>query len=193
MTELEKRAIVVKPELVDTNESSAPVKLLKCVIDATRKHLQGNAADTGGANYKTSGILAADAAAKGLTAATQYSEPVDKSSPPANANQRLYTFENHDDIQNTIRLDLQSFYTVGSGKVADIPVKHPSVAAVHAVFQYRKVDGIVKLYLIDLNAPAGVLVNGKRVPSEKYVELLNEDVIQLGSSQTEFIFINGST
>ncbi|PRT53726.1 Smad nuclear-interacting protein 1 [Wickerhamiella sorbophila] len=189
MTELEQRPVLVKQEIA---EPSVPNRLLKSLLDATRKQVQAATTMVDGPNYKPSGVLAADAAAKGLTAQTNYAEPVDSCNPPANANQRLYTFENHDDIQSTIRLDNARFYTLGRSKACDIRVDHDTVADLHGVLQYRKVDDAVKIYLIDLSSPTGVLVNGTRAPSASFVELLNQDVIKLGSSETEFIFIDGN-
>lgn len=189
MTELEQRPVLVKHEMT---EPSAPIRLLKSVYDATRKQLQAATTMVDGPNFKPSGILAADAAAKGLAAQTNYTEPVDSCDPLSNANQRLYTFENHDDIQSTIRLDNARFYTLGRSKACDIRVDHDSVADLHGVLQYRKVDDVVKIYLIDLSSPAGISVNGTRAPSASFIELLNQDVIKLGSSETEFIFIDGN-
>ena len=94
----------------------------------------------------------------------------------------------------------QSAYLFGRDrKVADIPTDHPSCSKQHAVFQFRLVeydrdDGTcgrrVRPYIIDLNSANGTFVNNNKIDPQRYVELLEKDVIKFGFSSREYVLMH---
>lgn len=83
-------------------------------------------------------------------------------------------------------------------KAADIPIDHPSCSKQHAVIQYRltkkkDADGLlneaIRPYLMDLGSTNGTFVNGDRIESQKYYELLEKDLIKFGNSSREYILL----
>ena len=83
-------------------------------------------------------------------------------------------------------------------RVADIPLDHPSCSSQHAVLQFRltqKQEGgvttkLVRPYLLDLGSTNGSYVNGERVEPQRYVELLEKDVLRFGYSSREYVLLN---
>lgn len=92
------------------------------------------------------------------------------------------------------RLYRQSKYLFGRDKdLCDIRLHHPSCSNFHAVIQYRlRVDShgrYVYPYLIDLDSSSGSYLNRRRIESNKYYKLEENDVIQFGESSKEYILI----
>ncbi|OQV18664.1 Smad nuclear interacting protein 1 [Hypsibius exemplaris] len=112
---------------------------------------------------------------------------------------RLYPFKG-DEALATMYLHRQSAYLLGRDRrIADIPLDHPSCSKQHAVIQFRlipveKPDGTVvrrvKPYIIDLNSGNGSMVNGKKIEPQRYVELLEKDVIKFGFSSREYVMLH---
>jgi smad nuclear-interacting protein 1 len=85
--------------------------------------------------------------------------------------------------------------------VADVLLEHPSISRQHAVIQFRliniedpktlKKSKLVKPYLMDLESANGTLLNGTKVPTTRYIELKNKDVLKFGFSTREFVLLNG--
>ena len=112
---------------------------------------------------------------------------------------RLYPFKGEESLP-TMFIHRQSAYLLGRDrKVVDIALDHPSCSKQHAVIQYRMIpvekgDGTVarkvKPYIIDLNSGNGTMVNQKRIESQRFVELLEKDVIKFGFSTREYVMLH---
>lgn len=114
---------------------------------------------------------------------------------------RFYVFKG-DELLETLYLHRQSAYLVGRHeKVADILLLHESVSKQHAVIQFKlkvlpekdengdsKKD--VRPYLLDLDSANGTFINGEEVPSARYIELKEKDVIKFGESTREHVLLN---
>lgn len=86
--------------------------------------------------------------------------------------------------------DNKDHYTFGRmpGAVAFV-LDNPTVSRVHAVAQFRKVDGA--LLLQDLGSTHGTFVNKDRIPPKpEWVELRVGDMVQFGAS-TRLYVVNG--
>ena len=150
-------------------------------------------------NFELSGKLTEDTNTfRGVV--IKYSEPPEARKPKRHW--RLYTFKG-DTTLPTLHIHRQSAYLMGRDRrVADIPIDHPSCSKQHAALQYRLVnyrrpDGKqgrrVRLYVIDLNSANGTYVNNQRIEPQKYVELLEKDVIKFGFSTREYVLLHDNT
>lgn len=143
--------------------------------------------------YKPSGILEKDATTKGLKRNAFYREPIGASVPENDLHARLYAFDNldGDDMKETIVLERKSFFVFGKDPNSDIVLNDVTAAEKHAVLQFmRKSPELpLKLYLLDFGSLHGVRVNGKKLDSQKYIELLNKDVIKIGNAPLEYLVI----
>ena len=101
------------------------------------------------------------------------------------------------------------FSTKGNGSVIQIQVNHSSVSGQHAVVQFRGMerkqplaeDGIlvaprtfdldIKPYLMDLESTTGTFLNGKKIEAARYYELYDEDVVNFGKSNVEYVIMKG--
>lgn len=102
---------------------------------------------------------------------------------------RVYVFKPGCDPEK-LYIHRQSAYLVSRDrKIADMPFDHPSISKQHAVLQYRKAGGGVKLYLMDLESANGTYLNGKRVDARRYYEILQKDVVKFGYSSRECVFL----
>jgi smad nuclear-interacting protein 1 len=104
----------------------------------------------------------------------QWTEPVDARAP--SIAWRLYVFKNGE-VADTLYVHRQSAYLIGrDAQVADIVVAHPSCSKQHAVIQFRYTEkkGVmaVRPYIMDLESTNGTFLNGERIESSKYIELL---------------------
>ena len=130
----------------------------------------------------------------------KYSEPPEARKPKKRW--RFYPFKG-DETLPVLHLHRQSAFLLGRDrKVADIPVDHPSCSKQHAALQFRLVpynrpDGTkgrrVRPYIIDLGSSNGTYVNNQRIDSERYVELMEKDVVKFGFSTREYVLLHGET
>lgn len=112
---------------------------------------------------------------------------------------RLYVFKSGKPLDEPLLIYKKSCYLFGrERKAADIPIDHPSCSKQHAVIQYRltkkkDADGLlneaIRPYLMDLGSTNGTFVNGDRIESQKYYELLEKDLIKFGNSSREYILL----
>jgi len=127
----------------------------------------------------------------------KYNEPQEARKP--RKKWRLYPFKG-DDALPVMHIHRQSAYLLGRDRrIADLPIDHPSCSKQHAVLQYRLVEYkrengrgglIVKPYIIDLGSANGTYVNNQRIESERYVELLEKDVLKFGFSSREYVLLH---
>lgn len=102
-----------------------------------------------------------------------------------------------EDIIDTVPLGGRSCWLVGRElAVVDLPAEHPSISKQHAVIQFRYIEkrneygdkiGKVKPYLIDLESANGTMLNGKKIPESRYLELRDKDMVQFGQSTREYV------
>jgi len=163
-----------------------------------------NAAESGGGeaandkvNMAVSGKLLEDTnVVNGVV--VKYSEPAEARKPKTKW--RLYVFKGDEELP-ILYIHRQSAYLLGRDrKVADIPLDHPSCSKQHAALQYRLVDYTrrdtgapgkrVTPYVIDLNSANGTFVNNQKIESQKYVQLLEKDVLKFGFSSREYVMLH---
>jgi smad nuclear-interacting protein 1 len=128
----------------------------------------------------------------------KYHEPPEARKPPAKDVWKLFVFKGSD-IADTIELSLRTCWLVGRElAVVDMPAEHPSISSQHAVIQFRYVEkvneygdkvGRVRPYLIDLDSANGTKLNKDSIPSSRYVELRDKDMIQFGYSTREYVLM----
>ncbi|CAD5117940.1 DgyrCDS6683 [Dimorphilus gyrociliatus] len=147
-------------------------------------------------NFGLSGKLAAETNTyKGVV--IKYAEPPEAMKPKKRW--RLYPFKEGEAL-STLYIHRQSAYLIGRDrKIADMPVDHPSCSKQHAVIQYRlmpftREDGSkgkrVVPYIIDLGSTNGTYVNGERIEAQRYVELIEKDLLKFGFSSREYILLH---
>jgi len=86
--------------------------------------------------------------------------------------------------------------------VCDVPVDHPSCSKQHAVIQFRQVqkkntmgdvEKVVLPYIIDLASTNGTIVNGDKIPAQRYYELRERDLLKFGNSTRDYILLRNDT
>lgn len=118
-----------------------------------------------------------------------------------NTQYRLVCFEQgSSDVAESIRLDQLTFYLIGTDhRVAKIPLNESSRSdEQHAVLQYRlkvrtdkygEVHRQIVPYIIDLESKRGTKLNGEIIPSLRFIELRNKDLLQFGKGTMEYVFL----
>lgn len=153
-------------------------------------------------NFLTTGRLAAESntvdSADGKAIVLKYHEPTEARKPPLKEAWRLYLFKDSDVI-DTIELGIRSCWLFGREKaVVDFAIDHPSCSKQHAVIQFRYVEkrnefgdrnGRVRPYVIDLESGNGTTVNGDKIPTGRYVELRDKDMLKFGYSSREYVLM----
>lgn len=147
-------------------------------------------------NFELSGKLTEDTNVyRGVV--IKYNEPSEARKPKRRW--RLYPFKG-DTALPMLPVHRQSAYLLGRDRrIADIPIDHPSCSKQHAVLQYRltdyhRPDGSlgrkVRPYVIDLGSANGTFINNKQIDSQRYVELMERDVIKFGFSSREYVLLH---
>lgn len=112
---------------------------------------------------------------------------------------RLYVFKDGEPLKEPLYIHRQPFYLFGrERKVVDIPTDHPSCSKQHAVVVFRLIETevnfetktVVKPYVMDLGSTNGTFLNGTRVESQRYYELLEKDTIKFGNSSREYVLLH---
>ncbi|KAL7619547.1 hypothetical protein AAE478_010087 [Parahypoxylon ruwenzoriense] len=151
-------------------------------------------------NYGNTGALAAASnsiiQSDGSKIVLKYHEPPEARKASPKDQWKLFVFKG-EDIIDTVPLSHRSCWLVGRElAVVDLPAEHPSISKQHAVIQFRYIEkrneygdkiGKVKPYLIDLESANGTILNGKKVPESRYLELRDKDMIQFGQSTREYV------
>lgn len=146
-------------------------------------------------NFGTTGKLAeASNMVNGVS--LKWVEPSDAMKPTKRW--RLYIFKGKEALE-PYHIHRQSAYLLGrERRVADIPLDHPSCSSQHAVLQFRltsktsagKTTKLVRPYVMDLGSTNGTYVNGERIEAERYVELLERDLLRFGYSSREYVLLH---
>jgi smad nuclear-interacting protein 1 len=153
-------------------------------------------------NFGNSGVLAAASntitQADGSTVSLKYHEPAEARKPPSSDQWKLFVFKGKE-LVDTFALNARSCWLIGrDAAVVDLLAEHPSISKQHAVVQFRYVEkrneygdklGKVKPYLLDLDSANGTLLNKEQVPSRRYLEIVHTDVLELGHSTREYVFM----
>ncbi|ORX74141.1 SMAD/FHA domain-containing protein [Linderina pennispora] len=119
----------------------------------------------------------------------KYAEPAEARKPKDRW--RLYVFKDEKEVE-LHHVDTASAYLFGRDrKVADIPTDHPSCSGQHAVLQFRQTSSrAIRPYVIDLASTNGTVLNGDRIPAQRYVELRTKDVIRFAFSTREYVLLS---
>lgn len=118
----------------------------------------------------------------------KYAEPPDARKP--RTKWRLYVFKGEEELP-ILYIHRQSAYLLGRDrKVADIPLDHPSCSKQHAVLQYRLVDRRVIPYVMDLNSANGTFLNNQKIESQRYIQIMEKDVLKFGFSSREYVLLH---
>jgi hypothetical protein len=108
---------------------------------------------------------------------------------PANmTDEDFYSFEVLKDgsLINQIKLIQKDHFILGrQPDLCDIGLEHPSISRVHAVVQYRQLDGA--LLIIDLESAHGTFVNKKLLEKNLFHQLSVGDFIKFGASTRAYI------
>ncbi|KAI2603728.1 SMAD/FHA domain-containing protein [Hypoxylon sp. NC1633] len=153
-------------------------------------------------NYGNTGALAAASnsvvQSDGSKIVLKYHEPPEARKASPKDQWKLFVFKG-EDIVDTVPISNRSCWLVGRElAVVDLPAEHPSISKQHAVIQFRYIEkrneygdkiGKVKPYLIDLDSANGTMLNGKKVPDSRYLELRDKDMIQFGQSTREYVIM----
>ncbi|KAK8050296.1 hypothetical protein PG994_012026 [Apiospora phragmitis] len=153
-------------------------------------------------NFGTTGTLAAVsnsiAQADGSTIVLKYHEPPEARKPSPKDVWKMFVFKGAD-IIDTIELSHRSCWLVGRElAVVDLIAEHPSISKQHAVIQFRYQEkrneygdkiGKVKPYLLDLESANGTMLNSKKIPNSRYLELKDKDLVQFGQSTREYVLM----
>ncbi|KAI2471105.1 SMAD/FHA domain-containing protein [Annulohypoxylon bovei var. microspora] len=153
-------------------------------------------------NFGNTGALAAASnsvvQSDGSRIVLKYHEPPEARKASPKDQWKLFVFKG-EDIIDTVPLSSRSCWLVGREmSVVDLPAEHPSISKQHAVIQFRHIEkrnefgdkiGKVKPYLIDLESANGTMLNGKKVPDSRYLELREKDMIQFGQSTREYVLM----
>ncbi|KAI1505121.1 SMAD/FHA domain-containing protein [Biscogniauxia marginata] len=153
-------------------------------------------------NFGNTGALAAASnsvvQSDGSTIVLKYHEPPEARKPSPKDQWKLFVFKG-EDIIDTVPLSSRSCWLVGRElTVVDLAAEHPSISKQHAVIQFRYLErrneygdkiGKVKPYLIDLESANGTMLNSKKIPESRYLELRDKDMIQFGQSTREYVLM----
>ncbi|KAK8055189.1 hypothetical protein PG993_000416 [Apiospora rasikravindrae] len=153
-------------------------------------------------NFGVTGTLAAAsnsiAQADGSTIVLKYHEPPEARKPSPKDVWKLFVFKGAD-IIDTIELSHRSCWLVGRElAVVDMIAEHPSISKQHAVIQFRYQEkrneygdkiGKVKPYLLDLESANGTMLNSKKIPDSRFLELKDKDLVQFGQSTREYVLM----
>lgn len=150
-------------------------------------------------NFGNSGLLAKESnTVAGTKIVLKYNEPPEARKPPASQAWRMYIFKS-DDLVDTVPLHTRSCWLIGrEAAVTDLLVEHPSTSKQHAVIQFRhsvKVNefgdrtNVVRPYLLDLESANGTELNGERLEGSRYFEVRDKDMMKIGLSEREYVFM----
>lgn len=117
---------------------------------------------------------------------------------------RIYIFKGDDVFGNSstnvepILLNNSCYLLGKDNRICDILCENESISRQHAVIQFRLIvrhneDGSfseeVKPYLMDLESTNGTYLNGERIESSRYIQLLERDIIKFGFSEREYVMV----
>lgn len=151
-------------------------------------------------NFGSSGKLSEDIiTSNGVT--IKYAEPPEARNPIQKW--LWHVFKNGTVLDEPLPIYRSSCYLIGrERRIAGIPTDHPSCSGQHAVLQYRcieeldgdnKVQQVIKPYIVDIGSVNGTFLNGERIESARYYELLEKDVLRFGNSSREYVLLHSDS
>eukprot|EP00096_Caligus_rogercresseyi_P006381 TRINITY_DN2277_c0_g1_i2.p1 TRINITY_DN2277_c0_g1~~TRINITY_DN2277_c0_g1_i2.p1 ORF type:complete len:642 (+),score=212.45 TRINITY_DN2277_c0_g1_i2:49-1974(+) len=176
----------------------------------SRQNMNNNHSSNNGANGKSnlpSEDVLVDESEQPFPAPATDNETLLKLAQPPDARRprtkwRLYVFKGNEELP-ILYIHRQPSYLLGRDrKVADVPLDHPSCSKQHAVLQYRLItyrrsDGSrgkrVRPYIIDLNSANGTFINNKKIEPQKFLQVLEKDVLKFGFSSREYVLLHDQT
>ena len=138
-------------------------------------------------NYKPSGLLAKEILTVNNTV-LKYQAPNNSCLPKLKY--RFHVFKNDKQVDVMLLYSKSSYLFGRDRNVVDFPFDHSSISSQHAVVTYLKKKDKIIPYLLDLDSSNGTFVNKEKIPSQRYFELHNGDVVVFGFSTRENVFIN---
>jgi smad nuclear-interacting protein 1 len=153
-------------------------------------------------NYNATGLLAKETnTVLGTKVVLKYHEPPEARKSPSSKQWTLVTYKDNEIIE-TIKLWKQSCWLIGrEATVTDIRVDHPHASGQHAAIQFRNVKKkakdelgslvmkeVVRPYIIDLESTHGTFLNGEELDKAQFVEIRNNDIMTIASSDREYQF-----
>jgi len=165
-------------------------------VAATEDNPPAEGGEKEGVNLALSGALTTDANSFN-GAVVKYAEPAEARKPKKKW--RLYVFKGNEELP-ILYIHRQSAYLLGRDrKIADIALDHPSCSKQHSALQYRLVPYTrpddtqgrrVQLYIMDLASANGTFVNNNKIEPQKYVQLMEKDVLKFGFSSREYVLLH---
>ena len=147
-------------------------------------------------NFNSTGILKKDKKLLKNGVELKYFESKDSCKPMRKW--RLYEFKDNKET-NIYHLHRLTHFIIGRDiRVCDIIGKHPSISLQHCVIQYRKIKRTNEYnerkyyiipYIMDLKSRHGTFLNGKRIESQRFYELLPKDILKFGLSTRIYVFL----
>ena len=127
----------------------------------------------------------------------KFSEPID-STNPENIYIYLIVFDRNNQLKEKLELNNKSVYLFGKDEtICDFILKNDSCSRQHAIIQYRKIikkgnynekySEVINSYLMDLESSNGTRLNGNKIESGRYYQLLDNDIINFGTSKTDYV------
>jgi smad nuclear-interacting protein 1 len=91
---------------------------------------------------------------------------------------------------DTLNISKQSCYLIGKDdRICNIVVNHDSCSRQHAVIQFRKVNNIIRPYIMDLESTNGTSLNKSTIEAARYFELKHYDIVNFGFSTRDYVII----
>lgn len=154
-----------------------------------------------GPNFEVSGILAEEQNQVNGVALT-FSLPMDSAKPEDESQDwRLYEFTGD---ENTRVVKLRGYACFLFGKdtrlsgasITDdlefVQLANAMCSRQHAVIQFRRREGGVRPYIMDLNSTNKTMLNQKPIEPGKYIELRHQDVLNFGHTSCEYVILNAT-
>lgn len=144
-------------------------------------------------SYKSSGLLERQANSVAGTV-LKYTPPADAASPQTDSRKYYMYHYASPDTNDAVKLLLTSadHYIIGrDAAVCDWVIPDRSVSKQHAVIQFRRVGGVLRPFVMDLESVNGTVLNDdpKDLPPARYVELVGGDVLRFGDYEGEYILV----
>ncbi|MDR2901072.1 MAG: FHA domain-containing protein [Treponema sp.] len=96
--------------------------------------------------------------------------------------QRLDAIKENEEVAylmfNNSKIQIVSKITIGRARDNNVVIDSNLASRYHAFIQKIKDD----FYIKDMNSTNGTMVNGKKIPSDKYVKLNPSDTISIGKT-----------
>lgn len=100
----------------------------------------------------------------------------------------LFVYKGKDEV-DCVQVSRGDHAVLGRSERCDVVTMHPSCSKEHAALQFRRKDGVIKPYLIDLESTHGTTLNGERIEPARYYELRSGDLIKIAGSSRDYVLV----